>query len=590
MLAAPRERIVITERTRYPVRIKRSVAIGAALATVALAVPLLAMSASAATMPPWEPDPSALGSITFYNAAGQAVTGGTDDSFLADYAQASTTDPTGGTRAFLEFADPQPNLPTGLFFTAIGSVTTNFPNTAAPAPLNTSANPVVSLTQANGDANLAVFTGASVENTAAGFVNVYQVRLVTTAPGGLKGTDTTDQYWEDDVLVDPTTGSWSVEFPAPSTVTTTSTVLTADPATATAGVADTLTATVSPATAGSVQFFNGSTSLGTANVDASTGVATLSTTFASAGTQSLSAVFTPADLTDFSGSTGTLSLTVNASTSPTATTTKLAASPATAKVGVPETLTATETPAAAGSVAFKNGTTTLGTTAVNSTGVATLTHTFNATGKLSLSAVFTPSNTTSFSGSTGTLSLTVNPGTFKNTRKPSLGGPHEVTKRETVGIGTWSPKPTTVKYQWFLGSSKIKGATHSSYIIPKADRGKKIHVVVTVSASGFTTASASSNTVTVIGLPLRVVHRPALGGPGRVAHRETITKGTWSPGASRVTYQWYVAGKAVKGATKSSFVPTKADKGKLVKVVVTAIRAGFANGMFTSASIRIKAA
>jgi hypothetical protein len=98
----------------------------------------------------------------------------------------------------------------------------------------------------------------------------------------------------------------------------------------------------------------------------------------------------------------------NSPQTPTATTTTLAASPSPAPVGQTVTLTATEAPAAAGSVQFEDGGTSIGSpVAVNASGQATTTTTFASAGTRNLSAVFTPTNTTAYSGSTGTYSLTV---------------------------------------------------------------------------------------------------------------------------------------------------------------------------------------
>jgi hypothetical protein len=92
--------------------------------------------------------------------------------------------------------------------------------------------------------------------------------------------------------------------------TSTTTTLTASPSTATAGQSVTLTATVSPSSAtGTVQFSVGGTAInGPATLV--NGVATTTTSFAAAGTESLSAVYTPTG--NFTGSTGTLSYTVSA--------------------------------------------------------------------------------------------------------------------------------------------------------------------------------------------------------------------------------------------------------------------------------------
>ena len=100
----------------------------------------------------------------------------------------------------------------------------------------------------------------------------------------------------------------------------------------------------------------------------------------------------------------------------TATTTTLSANPSPATAGDSVTLTAAESPAVAGSVQFQDGSTPLGgPVAVNGSGVATTTTTSLAQGSHTLSAVFTPTDTTTNSGSTGTTTLTVNPAATKTT-------------------------------------------------------------------------------------------------------------------------------------------------------------------------------
>ncbi len=98
------------------------------------------------------------------------------------------------------------------------------------------------------------------------------------------------------------------------------------------------------------------------------------------------------------------------------TTTVLSASPSSAAVGATVTLTATVTGAGsttpAGTVTFYNGTTAINTTPApvtysGTTGTATTTTTFAAAGPVSLSATFTPTNSTGYNSSTGTLSYTV---------------------------------------------------------------------------------------------------------------------------------------------------------------------------------------
>jgi hypothetical protein len=370
------------------------------ISMLAIAGGVLAATASianAATTPPWEPDPNAVGTLTFYNSAGQVVTGGSDLTHLFDYIQASSADATAGTKAEYQFAQPVPSTPTGNFPASPLSVATAFPNASAPAPLNTSANPVDSLSATDG--NLANFIASVTAQTAAGYANMFQIRLLTTGPGGVGTANNGGQYWDADVLVNPSAGTWTQVYPA--SVTATTTALAASPSPANVGQTVTLTATESPATAGSVDFKNGATDLGSVAVNGS-GVATTTTSFAAAGTENLTATFTPTDTADFSGSTGTATLTVNPLATLTATTLTVAQDGVAGHdVKLTSTVTAGATPVTAGTVSwYDNGS----ATPLNGTPVtpdATGTATFDipaglAAGSHSIVAKFTPTSLAQF--------------------------------------------------------------------------------------------------------------------------------------------------------------------------------------------------
>jgi len=364
-------------------------------------------TAAAATTPPWEPDPSSIGSITFYNSSGTAITGGNNLSHIADYIEASTTDATAGTKATLVFANPTPpaTTPTGNFPTGQGSGSTSFPNASAPAPLNTATKPVVTLGATDG--NLSNFIAAQTVNTATGYANVYQLRLVTSGPGGV-GTSGLGTYWEADIQVNPSAGTWSQIYPAVAQTTTTTLTAAPSPALTTDSVL--LTATESPATAGSVDFKDGATDLGSAAVNGS-GVATIHHTFATAGSKSLTATFTPTDTTDFVGSTGSATLQVNAPSTPTTTSltvnqTGFAGDDLSMSSTVVEgpTAPAPGTPVQAGTVSwYDNGNATpLNGTPVtpNASGVATFDIPAGlAAGAHSIVAKFTPTLVTQFEAS-----------------------------------------------------------------------------------------------------------------------------------------------------------------------------------------------
>jgi len=132
--------------------------------------------------------------------------------------------------------------------------------------------------------------GCFASTTGTGTPNFVQSIFVTVTAGGTYTTSSTGPV-----------------------VTATSTSLTASPTPATAGSPVTLTATEIAADnthpAGSVQFQANGTNIGSPVAVNASGVATTSATFAAAGTESLSAVFTPTPTT-YSGSTGNATLTV----------------------------------------------------------------------------------------------------------------------------------------------------------------------------------------------------------------------------------------------------------------------------------------
>ncbi len=127
---------------------------------------------------------------------------------------------------------------------------------------------------------------------------------------------------------------------------------------------------------------------------------------------------------------------------PAATTTTLTASPNPATVGQTVNLKATvsdggSTPA--GTVQFETGGSDIGGPVTTVNGVASTTTTASATGTVTLTAVFTPTDATAFSASTGTASLVINPAAANSGTEPlAVTVPAEGSFTLTVGTGTVS--------------------------------------------------------------------------------------------------------------------------------------------------------
>jgi hypothetical protein len=217
----------------------------------------------------------------------------------------------------------------------------------------------------------------------------------------------------------------------------------------------------SPVPTGLVQFFNGSTSLGTALLDAS-GVATLSTTSLPAGSNKILAKYLGDINYQFSFSPRETSTIVTPATS----TTALSATPTSAVFGQSVSLTATVTGTSGGAiptgtVTFTTGTTTLGTAVLNSSGSATFKTTGLPVGTDPITAAY--SGDTNYSASTSTASNVVVTAAATTTKvtgspNPSKQG-QSVTLSAKVTVtspGAGTPSGTV---QFFNGTTSLGSGT-----------------------------------------------------------------------------------------------------------------------------------
>ena len=336
----------------------------------------------------------------------------------------------------------------------------------------------------------------------------------------------------------PTTGNGfsGSSGSAPFTVTaiaTTTTLTVAPVSPQPVGTSETLTATVSPTATGTVQFQNGTTDLG-APVAVSAGVATYTTAALPVGSLTLNAVFAPTAGTGYAGSTGTADFTVDPLT---ATTTVLTVAPVSPQTfGTSETLTATISPTATGTVQFQNGTTDLGSPVDVSAGVATYTTSALPVGSLTLHAVFVPTVGNGFAGSTGQASFTVTPIATTTTLTVAPGSPQLLGTSETL-TATVSPTATgSVQFQdgtTDLGSPVAVSAGVAHFTTAALPAGTlTLHAVFTPTAGNGYAGSTGTATFTVTPLTATTTSLTvAPTGPQLVGTSETLTA-TVSPTAT----------------------------------------------------------
>ncbi len=264
--------------------------------------------------------------------------------------------------------------------------------------------------------------------------------------------------------------------PAPPASTTT---LQASPTSASPGQNVTLTATVTSQAGtftptGTVTFYNGTTSLGTATLDAS-GVATFSTTTLPAGSDSITASY-GGDSKDSSSVSQAVTVLVAHSTK--GTTTSLSASATQLVQGQSVTFTATVAPQSGskvptGTVTFLDGTTSLGTGQLNVSGVATFSSTSLGVGTHAISASYSGDSKDAGSASAA-VSVTVTAAqivlattTTLTASGTQLTAGQSVTFTAVVAPQTGSNVPTgTVTFMdgtTTLGTSSLNGAGTATF-------------------------------------------------------------------------------------------------------------------------------
>ena len=84
-----------------------------------------------------------------------------------------------------------------------------------------------------------------------------------------------------------------------------------------------------------------------------------------------------------------------------------------------------------------------------------------------------------------------------NRKRPAIAGKARVGKVLKASAGRWSTAGVKVTYRWLRNGKAIKGADERRHRVVRADRGKRIQVVVTARKSGWKQDSATSKPVRV---------------------------------------------------------------------------------------------
>ena len=151
----------------------------------------------------------------------------------------------------------------------------------------------------------------------------------------------------------------------------------------------------------------------------------------------------------------------------------------------------------------------------------------------------------------------------------------------SVSLGTWSPAPTSYRYQWLRDGKTIKKQTAATYLPKASDVGHKLSVRVTGKLAGYTDLTVTTGKLKVV-KAFTATPAPTISGTATVGSTLTATVPAWTPTATSLGYQWFVGDTAIEGATSAQFVVTEAQAGMALRVVVTGRRSGYGSVQVSS--------
>lgn len=163
-----------------------------------------------------------------------------------------------------------------------------------------------------------------------------------------------------------------------------------------------------------------------------------------------------------------------------------------------------------------------------------------------------------------------------------------VGQKLTAKAGNWGPTGVALAYQWLADGTAVPGATSASYTLKAADLGKRFSVRVTGSFGELPSKTETSNATVAVAKGALSAATPKVSGTYKVKKTLKVKAGTWGPSGVKLSYQWLRGGKAIKGATKTSYKLGKADKGKKISVKVTGTLSGYTTVAKTSSAKKVK--
>jgi len=137
-----------------------------------------------------------------------------------------------------------------------------------------------------------------------------------------------------------------------------------------------------------------------------------------------------------------------------------------------------------------------------------------------------------------------------------------------------------------FGGTTITVLDEQGATVARLPLARTNHLEIDGKGSVFAVNKAADNQVVKLTPKALEAGSAKVKGTARVGGRLTASTAGWTAG-TQLSYQWLRAGRAIAGATESTYVPVAADRGKAVSVRVRGARAPYAAATVTSSAVRV---
>ncbi len=182
---------------------------------------------------------------------------------------------------------------------------------------------------------------------------------------------------------------------------------------------------------------------------------------------------------------------------------------------------------------------------------------------------------------TSATSAPITLGTMKATT-PTVRGTAAVGRDLAVNGLSWAPG-ARYQYRWLADGKPVSGATGTRLTLTPQLLGKRITVQVTATAPGYVDVSRTSAATPKVARGT-ISATAAVTGSAKVGSRlkAAVTVKKPTAGTRTVRYQWLRDGKAIRGATTSTYRVSAADRKHRLSVRVTVGAAGYTAKVITT--------